>query len=143
MPEHLRALVVILVLAVTVFKLAERPITAVAISLRDYRRRRNLWFAVTLIAFFAHNFWVYLVVAGALIFHFGRRDRNPFALYCMLIFAVSVFTKKATPEQLVGLTYGSVTKEQDAAARASFGFWEIFHTVVVLGIIAGIYIYFW
>jgi SSS family solute:Na+ symporter len=66
-----------------------------------------------------------------------------FVFTCMLIFAVSVFTKKATPEQLVGLTYGSVTKEQDAAARASFGFWEIFHTVVVLGIIAGIYIYFW
>ena len=58
MPEHLRALVVILFLSVTVFKLAERPITAVAISLRDYRRRRNLWFAIMLIAFFAHNFWV-------------------------------------------------------------------------------------
>ena len=83
MPEHLRALVVILVLAVTVFKLAERPLTAAAISLRDYRRRRNLWFAITLIAFFSHNFWVYLAVAGAVIFHFGRRDRNPFALYCM------------------------------------------------------------
>lgn len=91
MPEHLRALVVILVLAVTVFKLAERPLTAAAISLRDYRRRRNLWFAITLIAFFAHNFWLYLVVAGAVIFHFGRRDRNPFALYCMLIFAVPPF----------------------------------------------------
>jgi O-antigen ligase len=91
MPEHLRALVVILVLAVTVFKLAERPLTAAAISLRDYRRRRNLWFAITLIAFFSHNFWVYLAVAGAVIFHFGRRDRNPFALYCMLIFAVPPF----------------------------------------------------
>ena len=91
MPEHLRALVVILVLSVTVFKLAERPLTAAAISLRDYRRRRNLWFAVTLIAFFSFNFWVYLAVAGAVIFHFGRRDRNPFALYCMLLFAVPPF----------------------------------------------------
>jgi solute:Na+ symporter, SSS family len=66
-----------------------------------------------------------------------------FVFTCLLIFAVSVFTKKATPEQLAGLTYGSVTKEQDAATRASFGFWEIFHTAVVLAIIAGIYIYFW
>jgi SSS family solute:Na+ symporter len=66
-----------------------------------------------------------------------------FVFTCVLIFAVSVFTKKATAEQLAGLTYGSVTKEQDAVARASFGFWELFHTGVVLAIIAGIYIYFW
>jgi SSS family solute:Na+ symporter len=66
-----------------------------------------------------------------------------FVFTCVLIFAVSVFTTKASPEQLAGLTYGSVTKEQDAATRASYGFWEIFHTAAVLAIIAGIYIYFW
>ena len=66
-----------------------------------------------------------------------------FVFTCLLIFAVSLVTKKASPEQLAGLTYGSVTKEQDAATRASFGFWEIFHTGVILAIIAGIYIYFW
>ncbi len=66
-----------------------------------------------------------------------------FVFTCVLIFAVSAVTKKAPPEQLEGLTYGSVTREQDAATRASYGFWEIFHTAVVLAIIAGIYIYFW
>ncbi|HKQ15595.1 MAG TPA: sodium:solute symporter [Steroidobacteraceae bacterium] len=66
-----------------------------------------------------------------------------FVFTCVLIFAVSAVTKKASPEQLAGLTYGSVTQEQHAAARASFGFWEIFHTGVILAIIAGIYIYFW
>ncbi|HEU4689331.1 MAG TPA: sodium:solute symporter [Vicinamibacterales bacterium] len=66
-----------------------------------------------------------------------------FVFTCALIFAVSAVTKKAPPEQLAGLTYGSVTQEQDAATRASFGFWEIFHTGVILAIIAGIYIYFW
>jgi SSS family solute:Na+ symporter len=66
-----------------------------------------------------------------------------FVFTCVLIFAVSAVTKKAPPEQLAGLTYGSVTREQDAATRASYGFWEIFHTAVVLAIIAGIYIYFW
>jgi SSS family solute:Na+ symporter len=66
-----------------------------------------------------------------------------FVFTCVLIFAVSAVTKKAPPEQLAGLTYGSVTREQDAATRASFGFWELFHTGVVLAIIAGIYIYFW
>ena len=66
-----------------------------------------------------------------------------FVFTCALIFAVSSVTKKAPPEQLAGLTYGSVTQEQDAATRASFGFWELFHTGVILAIIAGIYIYFW
>ena len=66
-----------------------------------------------------------------------------FAFTCVLIFAVSAVTSKAPPEQLAGLTYGSVTQEQNAATRASFGFWEIFHTGVILAIIAGIYIYFW
>jgi solute:Na+ symporter, SSS family len=66
-----------------------------------------------------------------------------FVFTCVLIFAVSAVTPKASPEQLAGLTYGSVTKEQNAATRASFGFWEIFHTGVILAIIAGIYIYFW
>jgi SSS family solute:Na+ symporter len=66
-----------------------------------------------------------------------------FVFTCVLIFAVSAVTPQASPEQLAGLTYGSVTKEQNAATRASFGFWEIFHTGVILAIIAGIYIYFW
>jgi SSS family solute:Na+ symporter len=66
-----------------------------------------------------------------------------FVFTCLLIFAVSAVTPKAPPEQLAGLTYGSVTQEQDAATRASFGFWEIFHTGVILAIIAGIYISFW
>jgi solute:Na+ symporter, SSS family len=66
-----------------------------------------------------------------------------FVFTCVLIFAVSAVTKKAPPEQLAGLTYGSVTQEQNAATRASFGFWELFHTGVILAIIAGIYIYFW
>ena len=102
MPEHLRALVVILVLAAVVFKLAERPLCAAAIALPDYRRRRNLWFAVTLIAFFSHSFWLYVLVAGALVFHYGRKDRNPFALYCMLLFAVPPFSAPVPTLGLVG-----------------------------------------
>jgi len=102
MSEHLRALVIILVLAAVVFKLAERPLCAAAIALRDYRRRRNLWFAVTLIAFFSHSFWLYVLVAGALVFHYGRKERNPFALYCMLLFAVPPFNAPLPTLGLVG-----------------------------------------
>jgi solute:Na+ symporter, SSS family len=66
-----------------------------------------------------------------------------FAFTCALIFVVSKFTPKASPEQLAGLTYGSVTAQQNSDDRQTYGFWEIFHTCVILGIIVGIYIYFW
>lgn len=66
-----------------------------------------------------------------------------FIFTCLLIFGVSLVTKKATPEQIAGLTYSSVTREQNAEDRQSYGFWEIFHTSMILAIIAGIYIYFW
>jgi SSS family solute:Na+ symporter len=66
-----------------------------------------------------------------------------FVFTCVLIFAVSAVTKKAPKEQLAGLTYGSITPEQKAEERSSYGFWEVFHTCVVLGIIIAVYIYFW
>lgn len=102
MPEHLRALVVILAVAAVVFKLAEKPLCAAAIALPDYRRRRNLWFAVTLIAFCSFSFWLYVLAAGALVFYYGRKDRNPFALYCMLLFAVPPFAAPVPTLGLVG-----------------------------------------
>jgi len=61
----------------------------------------------------------------------------------VLIWVVSQFTPKASAEQMQGLTYSSVSAAQNADDRLSFGFWEIFHSCVILGIIASIYIYFW
>jgi SSS family solute:Na+ symporter len=66
-----------------------------------------------------------------------------FVFTCLVIVVVSMFTAKAPEEQIAGLTYSSVTKEQSAEDRESYGFWEIFHTVVIVGIIVSIYIYFW
>jgi SSS family solute:Na+ symporter len=66
-----------------------------------------------------------------------------FVATCLVIFLVSMFTPKASPEQLAGLTYKSVSVQQNADDRQTFGFWEIFHTCVILGIIVSIYIYFW
>jgi solute:Na+ symporter, SSS family len=66
-----------------------------------------------------------------------------FVFACLVIAIVSKFTPRASTEQLVGLTYSSVSAQHQAADRESYGFWEVFHTVVILAIIAGIYIYFW
>jgi len=66
-----------------------------------------------------------------------------FAFTCLLILLVSQFTPKAPEEQLAGLTYSSVSKQQNAEDRQTYGFWEVFHTCVIVGIVVGIYIYFW
>jgi SSS family solute:Na+ symporter len=66
-----------------------------------------------------------------------------FAFTCVLIFVVSAVTPKASPEKLAGLTYNTVTRQQTEDDRSSYGFWEVFHTVAVLVIIAAIYVYFW
>jgi SSS family solute:Na+ symporter len=66
-----------------------------------------------------------------------------FVFTCLVIFVTSLATPKAAAEKIAGLTYGSVTPEQLAEERKSYGFWEIFHTCAILAIIAGIYIYFW
>jgi SSS family solute:Na+ symporter len=56
---------------------------------------------------------------------------------------VSKFTPKASVEQLVGLTYSSVSAQSQEDDRKTYGVWEIFHTIVILAIIIGIYAYFW
>src|SRR5688572_13892751 len=66
-----------------------------------------------------------------------------FVFTCAVIFVVSRFTPKASTEQLAGLTYSSISAQNQADDRRTYGFWEIFHTVVILGIITAIYIYFW
>jgi len=88
MPEHLKALIVILALATAVFGLARKPACALAMVEGDFVRRRNLWFAVTLIAFLAHSFWIYILVAGSLLLLAGANENNRLALFYVLLFAV-------------------------------------------------------
>ncbi|HSX88753.1 MAG TPA: O-antigen ligase family protein [Pseudomonas sp.] len=87
MPEHLRALIVILVLATTVFAFARRPATDL-IAPNDFIRRRNLWLALTLLAFLSQSFWVYAGVAAIVLSIARHRERNPLALFFFLLFLV-------------------------------------------------------
>ncbi len=88
MPEHLRSLVVILGIAGAVFAFVQRPAFGLPIDPVDLRRRRNLWFLVTLIAFLSHNVWLYMVGVGVVVFSQRKREPNPLAMYLMLLFAV-------------------------------------------------------
>src|SRR6267142_2780484 len=96
MPEHIRALVVILALSAGVFLFAKVPATALAMAPRDFERRRNLWFAITLTAFLAHNFWLYIVVAAGLLLVAVRNEHNKLAMFFFLLFAVPPLGEQIT-----------------------------------------------
>jgi SSS family solute:Na+ symporter len=66
-----------------------------------------------------------------------------FVFTCAVIFIVSKFTPPPSIEQIAGLTYSSVSAQQNADDRKTYGSWEVFHTCVVLAIIVSVYIYFW
>lgn len=85
MPEHLRALIVILVLALITFAFARRPAVGL-ISPGDFARRRNLWLALTVIAFVSHSFWVYGAAALIILALAQQREPNIPALFFSLLF---------------------------------------------------------
>lgn len=98
MPEHLKALIVILALAGAVFAVAKKPACTSATNPADFSRRRNLWLGITVAAFLAHNFWVYMVAVAVMLLLAAQREPNKLAMYFFLLFAVP-----AIPAQITGL----------------------------------------
>lgn len=96
MPVHLKALVVILILATVVFTFAKAPACALASTTGDFERRRNLWFGITLAAFLAHSFWIYIVAVAFLLLLTLPREPNKLAMFFFLLFAVPTFEAPIT-----------------------------------------------
>lgn len=94
MPDSLKALLVILVLAITVFTFASRPACEIAMVRANFLRRRNLWIGITAAVFLANNFWVYIVVVAALLAYAVRKENNHLALYFFVLFAVPLIPKE-------------------------------------------------
>ena len=87
MPEHIRALIIILGLSIPTFFLMKR-MTASVISSEQFNRWSMTWISVTLIAFLSGNFWVYVLLTGLLLLYVGKKEQNPFALFFMLLFTI-------------------------------------------------------
>ncbi len=88
MPEYIKALFVVLVIAAIVFRLAATSLIDTTTTKRDYWRRAWVWAGATAAAFLANDYWVFALIAGLLIFFAGRKDPNPMAFYCMVMCAV-------------------------------------------------------
>ncbi len=66
-----------------------------------------------------------------------------FFLTILLIVLISLFTEKPKPEQIRSLTYGAASDEEKMETRKSWNKWDVIHSVIIVGIIAAFYIYFW
>ncbi|WP_287211988.1 sodium:solute symporter [Muribaculum sp.] len=65
-------------------------------------------------------------------------------VFCLLVVVVvSYCTKAPDPEKIRGLVLGTSTPEQRMATRQSWNAWDVINTVIILGITAAFYIYFW
>lgn len=65
-------------------------------------------------------------------------------LFCLaVVFVVSLFTKAPDANKIQGLVFGTSTPEQRLATRQSWNAWDIVNTIIILGITAAFYIYFW
>src|ERR1700690_4555305 len=84
MTASFKALIVVLAIAIVVFRMA-KPIALRFSTEGDFARRRNVWFILTITAFLSPNFWVYALLAFPLFLWAGRKDSNPVAFYLLLL----------------------------------------------------------
>jgi len=88
MIEHYKSLAVILLLGTFVFVFAKTPVTATAMKLEDFIRRRNCWYAVTLIGFLSPNFLVFSIVLSLFLIYAAKHEHNPAALFFFILLAL-------------------------------------------------------
>lgn len=85
--SNLKALLVVLVLASFVFAIGKSTCLRF-MSENHFAHRRNVWFALTVCAFVISNFWLYSAIAFAIMYWAGKKDKNPVALYVLLLHVV-------------------------------------------------------
>ena len=97
----LKELIIVLLIALTVFKFAN-PVALLFTNQSEFARRRNTWCAVTVIAFFCPIFWLFCLLTIPFLVSAARKDSNPAALYLLLVYAVPDFSWRVP---MVGVSY--------------------------------------
>jgi hypothetical protein len=87
MAYTLKELIAVAGIALVIFRLA-KPIFLRFSEERDFARRRNIWLALTVTAFLSPNFWLFTLVAVPLTIWGSRKDKNPVALYLILLHVI-------------------------------------------------------
>jgi len=87
MLNNLKALVVVLAIGWAVFAFC-RPFCLNFMTKEAFARRRNVWFALTIVAFVSPSFWIYAIVALVVLAWAAARDENPLALFAVTLFVI-------------------------------------------------------
>ena len=83
----IKRLIVVLTIAATIFYLA-KPIALRFMSGEDFKRRRLVWFVLTVVSFVVPSFWLYALVAAPVLVWANRKDSNPIALYLLMLHVI-------------------------------------------------------
>jgi len=86
MPEHYRALIVILLIAAFTFTYFKKNAVLIC-NQQNFNTWRKYWFIFTLIAFLSNNFWVFMLMGGLLMLKVVRNS-NHVAIFFLLLFTV-------------------------------------------------------
>ena len=62
---------------------------------------------------------------------------------CLVVIVVSLCTEAPSKEKIQGLVFGTSTPEQIEATSNSWNYWDVIHTIIILGFTVAFYIYFW
>jgi len=123
------------------------PITAVFLLGIFYKRINQKGAMVTLIvgmiaAFIriALELAINKLEPGSILYVIGSTNFLAFAawffLFCVILcLVVSWLTPAPAPEQIQGLTFGTLTAEQKQANRASYTIWDITFSIIVIAIV--------
>jgi O-antigen ligase len=84
---NLKTLVVVLGIALMVFAVV-KPVCLAFMAEDVFKRRRNLWLTLTVIAFLSPNFWLYAALAFVLLWRAARHDPNPAALFLLTLHVI-------------------------------------------------------
>lgn len=85
MPEHLRAMLVVVFLGGGFF-LAARGATASLLPEPTFKRWRNLWLFVTGLLFLSHSIWLFILGTAGVLLAQRRRETQVLGLYFVLLF---------------------------------------------------------
>ena len=86
MPEHIQAVIIILVLGMFVFFVSRKAFEPI-LEDGEFLLWRNTWAVITLMSFFAGSFDVFMWGSALMLFYVSRKIENKFAFFLVLLFA--------------------------------------------------------
>jgi len=89
-------MVVVLAIATMVFAFA-KPLCVPFMAANDFARRRNVWFALTIVAFLSPSFWLFVPIALCLLAWSANKDSTPIALYLLMMHVIPPYAKVEIP----------------------------------------------